>query len=100
MNTSKHINKYNEIYNNRIFNDNIKVYINVLYNDRDIEEKYLRIYNRLKSLRSRRKAIPYYNYEINNITKDAQKEEFNIFINKNDFIIMKKSFLQRNYFRI
>ena len=39
----------------------------------------------MKSLRSRKKVISYYNYEINNITKDAQKAEFNIFINKNDF---------------
>ena len=98
MNTSKHINKYNEIYNNSIFNDNIQLYVKVLYSDRDIEKKYLRIYNRLKSLRSRRKLMSYYNFEINNITKDAQKEEFNIFINKNDFYHYEKIILTKKLF--
>jgi len=98
MNRINHINKYNKLYNNYIFNDNIKVYVKVLYNDTDIEEKYMRIYNRLKSLRSRKKIKSYYNYEINNITKDAQKEEFNTFIDKNDFYHYEKINITRKLF--
>jgi hypothetical protein len=98
MNRFKHINKCNKKYNNYIFNDNIKLYINLLYNDTGIEKKYLRIYNRLKSLRNRNKIKPYYNYEINNITKDAQKEEFKTFIDKNEFYHYEKIHIARKLF--